>query len=165
MTGEEKELITDITYLETSVCLCRDCDMILVIFSFLWSSWLFYCQTLSWLFFFKTSPPPTTPHKKSNGRSLIPCAIAWQNQQNDLCAQWSLRSVWASAQSDQRLRCVKDQTFTNIKLRLIRLRGCSGWPESSLGGHAILFLSCCGSFSFQFFPNPKHSIAHLISQS
>ena len=31
------------------------------------------------------------------------------NQQNDLWAQQSLRSAWASAQSDQRLRCVKDQ--------------------------------------------------------
>ena len=26
---------------------------------------------------------------------------AWQNQQNDLCTQWRLRSAWASAQSDQ----------------------------------------------------------------
>ena len=40
----------------------------------------------------------------------IHCAIAWQTQQNDLCAQRSLRSAWASAQSDQRLRCVMDQT-------------------------------------------------------
>ena len=38
-------------------------------------------------------------------------AIAWQNQQNDLRAQRSLRSAWAFAQSDQRLHCVKDQTF------------------------------------------------------
>ena len=28
-------------------------------------------------------------------------AASWQNQQNDLCAQWRLWSAWASAQSDQ----------------------------------------------------------------
>ena len=27
-------------------------------------------------------------------------ATSWQNQQNDLCAQQTLRSAWASAQSD-----------------------------------------------------------------
>ena len=32
-------------------------------------------------------------------------AIAWQNQQNDMCPQLQLRLVWASAQCDQRLRC------------------------------------------------------------
>ena len=30
---------------------------------------------------------------------------AWQNQQNDLCAQLKPRSAWASAQSDQSLCC------------------------------------------------------------
>ena len=29
---------------------------------------------------------------------ICKCAAAWQNQQNDLCAQWRLRSAWASAQ-------------------------------------------------------------------
>ena len=32
-------------------------------------------------------------------------AASWQNQQNDMCAQQSLRSAWASAQSDQSLHC------------------------------------------------------------
>ena len=32
-------------------------------------------------------------------------ANSWQNQQNDFCAQRRLRSAWASAQSDQSLRC------------------------------------------------------------
>ena len=32
-------------------------------------------------------------------------ATTWRNQQNDLCAQQRLRSAWASAQSDQSLRC------------------------------------------------------------
>ena len=33
-------------------------------------------------------------------------ATAWQNQQNDLCAQLTLRSAWASIQTDQSLRNV-----------------------------------------------------------
>ena len=32
-------------------------------------------------------------------------AASWQNQQNGMCAQRRLRSAWASAQSDQSLRC------------------------------------------------------------
>ena len=38
-------------------------------------------------------------------------AAAWQNQQNDLCAQWRLRSAWATAQSDQSLRCPHEETL------------------------------------------------------
>ena len=42
-------------------------------------------------------------------------AASWQNQQNDVCAQWRLRSAWASIQSDQRLCCAlwvaKDPSF------------------------------------------------------
>ena len=33
-------------------------------------------------------------------------ATSWQNQQNGMCAQRRLRSAWAAAQSDWRLRCV-----------------------------------------------------------
>ena len=32
-------------------------------------------------------------------------AASWQNQQNGMCVQRRLRSAWASAQSDQSLRC------------------------------------------------------------
>ena len=49
-------------------------------------------------------------------------AASWQNQQNGMCAQRRLRSAWASAQSDQ-----------SSLWRLIRLGGCPGWSESSLG--------------------------------
>ena len=38
-------------------------------------------------------------------------AAAWQNQQNDLCAQLRLRSAWASAQFDQSLRCPHEETL------------------------------------------------------
>ena len=34
-------------------------------------------------------------------------AAAWQNQQNDLCAQRRLNSAWASAQSDQSSLCTQ----------------------------------------------------------
>ena len=42
-------------------------------------------------------------------------AASWQNQQNGICAQWRLRSAWASAQSDQSSLCAqwvdKDSRF------------------------------------------------------
>ena len=38
-------------------------------------------------------------------------ATSWQNQQNDLCTQQRLRSAWASAQSDQSLRCPHEETL------------------------------------------------------
>ena len=38
-------------------------------------------------------------------------AAAWQNQQNGLCAQRRLRSVWASAHSDQSIRCPHNESF------------------------------------------------------
>ena len=38
-------------------------------------------------------------------------AASWQNQQNDLCAQQRLRAAWASAQSDQSLRCRHEETL------------------------------------------------------
>ena len=38
-------------------------------------------------------------------------AAAWQNQQNDLCAQRRLTSSWASAQFDQSLRFPHEETM------------------------------------------------------
>ena len=59
---------------------------------------------------------------------------AWQNQQNDLCAQRRLASAWA---------------FSCGKRRLIRLGGCPGWSESLLGAQVILLvLSCAGSYEW-----------------
>ena len=54
-------------------------------------------------------------------------ATSWQNQQNDLCAQWNLRSAWASAQSDQSLRCPHAETLSYPLCTQRRL-----WSESSL---------------------------------
>ena len=83
-----------------------------------------------------------------------------------LCAQWRLRSAWASAQSDQSLRCPHEESLgpklpikrmpslirvfavrmkkawvlsypLSAQRRLIRLDGCPGWSESSLGAQSL----------------------------
>ena len=66
-------------------------------------------------------------------------AASWQNQQND-CAP--------SEDSDQPGHPLRTQAFFMRKAKtLIRLGGCPGWSESSLGAQATLFvLSCRGSF-------------------
>ena len=69
------------------------------------------------------------------------------------CAQRRLGSAWASAQSDQSL-CYSlngwlrtQASFMRTGKTLIRLGGCPGWSESSLGAHAILLvLSWGGSY-------------------
>ena len=51
----------------------------------------------------------------------------------------TLRSAWASAQSDQSLHCPDEESFgpelpiERTEKTLIRLGGCPGWSESSLG--------------------------------
>ena len=42
---------------------------------------------------------------------ILEGATARQNQQNDLCAQRRLKSGWASAPSDQSLRCPHEETL------------------------------------------------------
>ena len=60
-----------------------------------------------------------------------------------LCAQRRVRSAWASAQSDQSLRCPHEKSFgpklsiMRTAKTLIRLGGCPGWSESSLGAHSL----------------------------
>ena len=60
-----------------------------------------------------------------------------------LCAQQRLRSAWASAQSDQSLRCPHEESLgpylpiERTAKTLIRLGGCPGWSESSLGAHPL----------------------------
>ena len=82
-------------------------------------------------------------------------STAWQNQQNDLCAQRRLRSAWAFAQSDQSQRCPPEAKLgpklpiEHTAKTLIRLGGCPGWSESSLGTKVILLgLSWGGSKCF-----------------
>ena len=56
-----------------------------------------------------------------------------------VCAKRRLRSAWASAHSDQSLRCPHEESLDpylpieRIAKTLIRLGGCPGWSESSLG--------------------------------
>ena len=38
-------------------------------------------------------------------------AASWQNQHNGMCTQRRLRSAWASAQSDQSLRCPHEENL------------------------------------------------------
>ena len=71
-------------------------------------------------------------------------AISWQNQQTGLCSQRRLISAYVSAQSDQSLCCLHEETL-DLKLPiectmkiLIRLGRCPGWFESFLGAQ-----SCC----------------------
>ena len=65
-----------------------------------------------------------------------------------VCAQRRLRSAWASAQSDQSLRCPHEETLIpklpneRTAKTLIRLGGCPGWSESSLGhSHTVGFVT------------------------
>ena len=57
------------------------------------------------------------------------------------CAPTEDRSAWASAQADQSLRCPHEERLGPLLLvertaeTLIRLRGCQGCSESSLGAH------------------------------
>ena len=94
-----------------------------------------------------------TFHKLCSNKLFFIWATSWQNQQNSMWAQRRLRSAWPSAQSDQSLRCPHEETLgpqpaTERKAKTqIRLGGCPGWSESSLGAHAILVvLSRGGSF-------------------
>ena len=56
-----------------------------------------------------------------------------------MCAQRRLRTAWASAQSDQSLRCAHSESlgpklpFERTAKTLIRSGGCPAWSESSLG--------------------------------
>ena len=60
-------------------------------------------------------------------------AGAWQNQQNDLCAQWRVRSAWASAQSDQS-SLLAWRNLGSLATHWAR------WSESSLGTQVILLI-------------------------
>ena len=96
-------------------------------------------------------------------------AMAWQNHQNDLCAQRRLRSAWASTQSHQSQRCPPEAKL-GLKLliehaakTLIRLGGCPGWSESLLGTKVILLvLSWDGSKCF-FLESTYAAHIHFIT--
>ena len=66
-------------------------------------------RTVSLIWWFNVSLVLSETSRKEADRCASPVVViwaaAWQNQQNDMCAQRRLRSVWASAQPDQSLRC------------------------------------------------------------
>ena len=72
---------------------------------------------------------------------IVIWAASWQNRRNGMCAQRRLRSAWASAQSDQSLRyALNGYAFLIWTVKtLIRLGGCPGWSESSLGAQSYGF--------------------------
>ena len=81
---------------------------------------------------------------------IVVWARAWQNQQYDLCIQWLLRLAWASP-SLISFHCLHEKALgpwlplERTAKTLIRLGGCPGWSESSLGAHILLVLSCFSS--------------------
>ena len=78
--------------------------------------------------------------------------MTWQNQQNGCAPSEDSGSAWASAQSDQSLRCPHKAWVLSYPLsaqrRLIRLGGCPGWSESSLS--ALSFCWFC------------HVVSHML---
>ena len=97
-----------------------------------------------------------------------------------LCAQRRLRSAWASAQSDQSLRCPHEESSCpelpteRTAKTLIRLCGYSGWSESSLGAqsfcwfyhevaHIFVLVQGWGDNTFYmgFEPNEFTAILHI----
>ena len=82
-------------------------------------------------------------------------AASWQNQRNGMCAQRRLRSAWASAQTDQSLRCPYKVTLgpqlpiERTAKTLIKLDGCPGWSESSPGAHLILLVLLWGGSNLE----------------
>ena len=91
---------------------------------------------------------------------VIKLAMTWQNQQNGMCAQRRLGSAWASTQSDQSSLSAWRKlgslaTYWAQAKTLIRLGGCPGWSESSLGAVILLVLSR-GSSIIQLFTSMEH---------
>ena len=86
-------------------------------------------------------------------RNLKIGAAWWQDQQNGMCSKRRLRSAWASAQSDQSSLSAwrKPGSLATHWVQaktLMRLGGCPGRPESSLGAHAILLVLSWGGSQY-----------------
>ena len=96
-------------------------------------------------------------------------ATAWQDQQNDLCAQRKLRSAWASSQSDQSQRCSPEAKLgpklptERTAKTLIRLGGCPGWSESLLGTKVILLVLSWGGSKCFFLESTYAAHIHFIT--
>ena len=91
--------------------------------------------------------------------------MTWQNQQNDY-VQRRLRSAWASAQSDQSLRCSHEETLgpylpseRRVKT-LFRLGGCLGWSESLLDAQSLCWF--CHVVAHMYFPMNRLYLVSLF---
>ena len=51
----------------------------------------------------------TLPCRPADINEAEKWATSWQNQQNHLCVQWRLRSAWASPQSGQSIRSLRNE--------------------------------------------------------
>ena len=84
-----------------------------------------------------------------------------------LCAQRRLRSAWASAQSDQSLRCPHEGSLgpelpnERTAKTLIRLGRCPGWSESSLGAHSFCWF-CHVTAHLQMCPKSTGRLATSV---
>ena len=116
-----------------------------------------------------------TPHECIFFHSIVLLQVMWLFN-NDMwkptkwpCAQRRLRSAWAFAKSDQNLRCPHEESLgpkLPIERRsktLIRLGGCPGWSESSLGAYAtLLVLSWGGSYTDTIKKRPLYIYVNLL---
>ena len=105
-----------------------------------------------------------TPHKFRQVRDNVILRIAdvinirtspSEKVPSHMCAQRRLRSACASAQSDQSLRCPREESLHPwlSKMRTVKiltsLREFAGWSESSLGAPVRRYvLGCCRSFCY-----------------
>ena len=127
------------------------------------------------------SPNPRMYKVASNELWHYPClgntwAVKWENIPSDMCAQRRLQSASASAQSDYSLHCPHEETLhswlfkmRSVKIR-IRLRGCAGWSESSLGALVRMYVFWLvvhvsfhsTPFSIRYFFQSKNIVIFLI---
>ena len=90
----------------------------------------------------------------------------WHDKTNKMSVRPAkTRSAWASAQSDQSLRCalngyLRTQCFFMRTAKiLIKLGGRPGWSESSLGAHSFCWFYHVAAhfFSFRLSPLPNNT--------
>ena len=84
-----------------------------------------------------------------------------------MCAPQRLRSAWASV-SLISVRCPYEETLVlsyplSAQRRLIRLGGCLGWSESSLGAQVILLVLSGGGSMF-YKTGGRFDLALLVSE-
>ena len=87
------------------------------------------------------------------------------------CAQRKLRSALASAQSDQSLRCINEESLDpslpieRTAKSLIRLGGCPGWSESSLSAQPLCWFCHDAAHILMWCEISMHVIFFLLMQT